>query len=194
MRKVIADEWITLDGVAQAPGEKNEDLTDGFRYGGWHMDYVDESFQNWMLTNLNEAGGFLLGRKTYEAFAGHWPTAAVEERPIAEPLNNTQKYVASRTLREPLTWQNSRLLHGDAVDAVAVLKREDGGGLDVIGSTDLLQTLNRNDLVDEFRVIIDPIVVGGGKRIFPDNGQLRRLRLVDSEVTTKGSVIARYAA
>ena len=194
MRKVIVDEWMTLDGVAQAPGEENEDTTGGFRYGGWHMDYVDEAFQNWMLTNLNEAGGFLLGRRTYEGFAGHWPNASEEEQPIAEPLNKAPKYVASRTLREPLEWQNSILLHGDAGEAVAALKREDGGDLHVIGSTNLVQTLMGHDLVDEFRFIIDPIVVGGGKRIFHDDGALRRLRLVDSEVTSKGSVIARYAA
>ena len=194
MRKVIVDEWMTLDGVAQAPGEENEDTTGGFRYGGWHMDYVDEAFQNWMLTNLNEAGGFLLGRRTYEGFAGHWPNASEEEQPIAEPLNKAPKYVASRTFREPLEWQNSILLHGDAREAVAALKRDDGGDLHVIGSTNLVQTLIEHDLVDEFRFIIDPIVVGGGKRIFHDDGALRRLRLVDSEVTSKGSVIARYAA
>jgi dihydrofolate reductase len=194
MRKVIVDEWMTLDGVAQAPGEKNEDTTGGFRYGGWHMDYVDDDFQKWMLANLNEAGGFLFGRRTYEGFAGHWPKASKEEQPIAEPLNKAPKYVASRTLREPLEWQNSMLLHGDAGEAVAALKREDGGDLHVIGSTNLLQTLMEDDLVDEFRFIIDPIVVGGGKRIFHDDGALRRLRLVNSEVTSKGSVIARYAA
>lgn len=194
MRKVIVDEWMTLDGVAQAPGERNEDTTGGFRYGGWHMDYVDEAFQKWMLTNLNEAGGFLFGRKTYEGFAGHWPNAAPEEQPIAEPLNRAPKYVASRTLSEPLSWQNSTLLRGDAAEAVAALKREDAGDLHVIGSTNLVQTLNEHDLIDEFRFIIDPIVVGGGKRIFNDDGELRRLRLVDSEVTSKGSVIARYAA
>jgi dihydrofolate reductase len=193
MRKVIVDEWMTLDGVAQAPGEKNEDTTDGFQYGGWHMDFVDETFMNWMLTNLNEAGGFLLGRRTYEGFAGHWPNAAEEEQPVAEPLNRAPKYVASRTLPEPLEWENSILLHGDVADAVAALKREDGGDLHVIGSTNLVQTLIENNLVDEFRFIIDPIVVGGGKRIFHDDGALRRLRLVDSEVTSKGSIIARYA-
>jgi dihydrofolate reductase len=194
MRKVIVDEWMTLDGVAQAPGEKNEDTTGGFRYGGWHMDYVDEPFMNWMLANLREAGGFLLGRRTYEGFAGHWPNASKEEQPVAEPLNNKPKYVASRTLHEPLEWQNSTLLHGNAQDAVAALKREDGGDLHVIGSTDLVRTLVENELVDEFRFIIDPIVVGGGKRVFQDDGALRKLRLVNSEVTSKGSVIARYAA
>jgi dihydrofolate reductase len=193
MRRVIVDEWMTLDGVAQAPGEKNEDTTGGFQYGGWHMDYVDEAFMSWMLANLHEAGGFLLGRRTYEGFAAHWPNASEEEQPVAEPLNKGQKYVASRTLREPLEWQNSSLLRGDAGEAVAALKREDGGDLHVIGSTNLVRTLIENDLVDEFRLIIDPVVVGGGKRIFHDDGELRSLRLVESEVTSKGSFIARYA-
>ena len=194
MRKVIVDEWMTLDGVAQAPGEKNEDTASGFRYGGWHMDYVDETFMQWMLTNLNEAGGFLFGRRTYEGFAGHWPNAAAEEQPVAEPLNRAPKYVASHTLREPLQWENSILLQGDVGEAVAALKQEDGGDLHVLGSTNLLQTLNDNDLVDEYRFIIDPIVVGGGKRVFQDDRALRRLRLIDTEVTSKGSIIARYAA
>ena len=92
MRKVIVDEWMTLDGVAQAPGEKNEDTTDGFRYGGWHMDFVDETFMNWMLTNLNEAGGFLLGRRTYEGFAGHWPNASQEEQhPSVQAFRQTPR-------------------------------------------------------------------------------------------------------
>jgi dihydrofolate reductase len=108
--------------VAQAPGDKNEDATVGFRHGGWHMDYVDATLQNWMLANLNEAGGFLLDRRTYEAFAGHWPKAPADEQPVAEPLNKAAKYVASHTLREPLQWQKSTLLHGlDAADVVALL-------------------------------------------------------------------------
>jgi dihydrofolate reductase len=193
MRKLIVDEWLTLDGVAQAPGEKNEDTTGGFEYGGWHMGYVDEAFQRWMLANLNEASGFVFGRKTYEMFAGHWPNAPEEEQPIADPLNKTPKYVASRTLREPLEWQNSTLLRGDAADAVAALKQEDGGDLHVVGSTNLVRTLIDQDLVDEFRFIIDPLVVGGGKQIFADDHKLRRLRLVDSEATSKGSIIVRYA-
>ncbi|MDP9335581.1 MAG: dihydrofolate reductase family protein [Actinomycetota bacterium] len=193
MRKLIVDEWLTLDGVAQAPGERGEDTTGGFAHGGWHMQYVDEVFQQWMLQNLNEAGGFVLGRRTYEGFASHWPNAPEEEQVIAEPLNKSPKYVASRKLTDPLEWQNSTVLRGDIGQAIGALKAESGADLHVIGSTNLVQTLIALDVVDEFRVIIDPIVVGGGKRVFGDDGVLRPMRLVDSKVTSKGSIIATYA-
>ena len=162
MRKLIVDEWLTFDGVAQAPGEPGEDTTGGFDHGGWHMNFVDHDLQQWMLTNLNEAGGFVLGRRTYEGFASHWPNAAKEEQPIADPLNKAPKYVASRTLKDPLEWQNSTVLKGDLSKSVPALKGKDGDDLHVIGSTNLVQSLIERDLVDEIRVIIDPIVVGGG--------------------------------
>ena len=146
-----------------------------------------------MVENLTAAGGFLLGRRTYEGFAAHWPNASEEEEHVAEPLNTRPKYVASRTLTEPLEWQNSTVLQGDVAEAVATLKQEDGGDLLVIGSTQLVQTLIERDLVDEFRVMIDPLVVGGGKRIFRDDGVLRPLRLVDSKVTTTGAIVFTYA-
>jgi dihydrofolate reductase len=193
MRKVIVDEWMTLDGVAQAPMEANEDTTGGFQYGGWLVPYADEVFQKWVVRNLNEAGGFIFGRRTYEAFAGHWPNASKEEQAVADPLNRQPKYVASRTLSGPLEWQNATLLHGDLKHAVAALKGEDGGDLHVIGSTNLVQGLFKEHLVDELRVIIDPVTVGGGKRIFPEEGALRAMRLVESEVTSAGGFIATYA-
>ena len=193
MRKVIVDEWMTLDGVAQAPMEAGEDTTGGFHYGGWHMPYADEAFQEWVVRNLNEAGGFLFGRRTYEAFAGHWPNASIEEQAVADPLNKQSKYVASRTLSEPLEWQNSTLFHGDLKHVVEALKGEDSGDLHVIGSTNLVQGLFKENLVDELRVIIDPVTVGGGKRIFPEDGALRTMRLVESEMTSTGGFIATYA-
>jgi dihydrofolate reductase len=193
MRKLIVDEWMTLDGVAQAPMESNEDMSGGFRYGGWHMPYADEAFQKWVVRNLEEAGGFIFGRRTYEAFAGHWPQAAKEEQAMADLLNQKPKYVASRTLSEPLEWQNSRLLHGDLKHSVAALKGEDGADLHVIGSTNFVQSLFKENLVDELRVIIDPVTVGGGKRIFPEDGALRAMRLVQSEITGAGGFIATYA-
>jgi len=192
MRKVIVDEWMTLDGVAQAPMETNEDTTGGFQHGGWHVPYADEIFQKWVVRNLSEAGGFIFGRRTYEAFAGHWPNAAKEEQTVAGPLNRQPKYVASRTLSEPLEWQNSTLLHGDLKHAVAALRGENGGDLHVIGSPNLVQDLFRENLVDELRVIIDPVTVGGGKRIFPEDGALRAMRLVESEMTGAGGFIATY--
>jgi dihydrofolate reductase len=193
MRKVIVQEWMTLDGVVQAPGAADEDTSGGFRHGGWHLPYFDDLSMKWVLANVSGAGGFLLGRRTYESFAAHWPNASEEEQPLAEPLNTRPKYVASRTLSEPLEWQNSTVLQGDVAEAVAALKRQDGGDLLVIGSTALVQTLVGHDLVDEFRVMVDPLVVGGGKRLFRDDGARRPLRLVDSQVTTTGAIVATYA-
>src|ERR671915_353104 len=157
MRKLVVNEFMSLDGVVQAPGAEDEDSSGGFRHGGWHLRYFDELSQKWVLEGLTAAGGFVFGRRTYETFAAYWPNASADEQVIAQPLNTLPKYVASRTLSEPLAWQNS--------------------------------TLIEHDLVDELRVMIDPLMLGGGKRIFRDDGVLRPLRLVDSQVTTTGSVI-----
>jgi dihydrofolate reductase len=193
MRKVIANEFMSLDGVGQAPGGADEDTSGGFDHGGWHLRYFDDLSQKWVLASIVEAGGFLLGRRTYEIFAAYWPSAPEEEQVIAEPLNRKPKYVASTTLTEPLEWQNSTVLQGDLADAVAALKQKDGADLHVIGSTELVQRLIEHGLVDEFRLMIDPVMLGGGKRIFRDDGSLRPLRLVDSEVTTTGAILATYA-
>jgi dihydrofolate reductase len=193
MRKVIVQEWMTLDGVVQAPGASDEDTSGGFQYGGWHLPYFDDLSMKWVLDNVSRAGGFLLGRRTYEGFASHWPNASEAEQPLAEPLNTRPKYVASRTLSEPLEWQNSTVLQGDVAEAVAALKRQNGDDLLVIGSTELVRTLVEHDLVDEFRVMVDPLVVGGGKHLFRDDGARRPLRLLDSQVTTTGAIVATYA-
>ncbi|HYX88256.1 MAG TPA: dihydrofolate reductase family protein [Gaiellaceae bacterium] len=194
MRKVIANEFVSLDGVAQAPGGADEDTSAGFAHGGWHMRYMeDENARQWVLQSIFDAAGFLLGRRTYEIFAAYWPNAPDEEQVVAEPLNTKPKYVASTTLTEPLEWQNSSLLRGGIAEAVAALKREDGGDVHVIGSTSLVQTLIEHDLLDELRVMIDPVVLGGGKRIFPNDGTLRPLRLVDGQVTATGAILAVYA-
>jgi dihydrofolate reductase len=192
MRKVIVNEFMSLDGVVQAPGAADEDTTGGFEHGGWHLNYFDELSQQRVLEGIVDAGGFLLGRRTYEIFAAYWPNAPEEEQVIAEPLNTKPKYVVSTTLTEPLEWQNSTRLQGDAVEAVAALK-EDGADLNVIGSTELVQTLIEHGLVDEFRLMIDPLVLGGGKRLFSYDGALRALRLVNSQVTTTGAILAIYA-
>jgi len=193
MRKLIVQEWMSFDGVVQAPGSPNEDKSGGFKHGGWHLPYFDDMSRNWVVENLTQASGYLLGRRTYENFAGHWPNASAEEQVIAQPLNTRPKYVASTTLKEPLAWQNSTVLKGNVTKAVATLKQKDGGNLLVIGSAKLVQSLIDFDLVDEFRVMIDPLVVGGGKRIFGDDGALKPLRLVDSRVTTTGAILATYA-
>jgi len=141
---------------------------------------------------LTEAGAFLLGRRTYEIFAAYWPNAPAEEEVIARPLNNLPKHVASRTLTEPLEWQNSTVLQGDVAEAVRALNEAEGADVHVIGSTELVQTLTEHDLVDEYRVMIDPVCLGGGKRIFRDDGTLRPLRLVSGEVTMTGAILATY--
>jgi dihydrofolate reductase len=194
MRKVIVNEFMSLDGVAQAPGLPDEDTSGGFAHGGWHMRYMeDELAQTWVLASIVEAGGFLLGRRTYEIFAAYWPNAPEEEQVIAEPLNGKPKHVVSSTLTEPLAWQNSTVLEGDVAASVVALKRAEGGDLHVIGSTELVRTLLEHELVDELRLMIDPIVLGGGKRIFHDDGRLRQLRLVDGRATDAGAILATYA-
>ena len=193
MRKVIVNEFMSLDGVVQAPGGVDEDTSGGFKHGGWHLGYFDDLSQQRVLESILEAGGFLLGRRTYEIFASYWPNAPEEEQVIAEPLNTKPKYVASTTLGDPLEWRNSTGLGGDVAEAVAALKQEDGADLHVIGSTELVQMLIDHELVDEFRLMIDPVVLGGGKRIFRADGSVRPLRLVDSEVTTTGAILATYA-
>jgi dihydrofolate reductase len=194
MRTLIVNEWMSLDGVVQAPIYPDEDTSGGFEHGGWHRPYFDDVSLAWVVENLERAGGFVFGRRTYETFAAHWPNAGADEQALAEPLNTKPKWVASTGLTGPLPWRNSTLLKGDAADAVAALRQEDGGDLYVIGSTRLAQALIARDLVDEYRLMIDPIVVGGGgKRVFEDQGALRRLRLADHRVTSTGAVLATYA-
>jgi dihydrofolate reductase len=194
MRKVIANEFMTLDGVVQAPSYADEDTTGDFEHGGWHSRYLDELSMSWVVTNVSGAGGYLLGRGTYELFAAHWPNAPEDQQMLAEPLNTLPKYVASATLTEPLEWQNSTLLRGDIAKAVTALKAEDGSDLHVIGSPVLVKNLIQHGLVDELQLMIDPLIVGGGKRLFRDDGALRPLRLVESQVASTGAIIATYAA
>jgi dihydrofolate reductase len=193
MRKVIVNEWMTLDGVVQAPGAADEDSTGGFQHGGWHLPYFDDLSREWVVEGYAKAGGFLFGRRTYESLAAYWPNASNEEQPVAQPLNTKPKYVASRTLTGPLPWQNSTVLQGDVAAAVAGLKQEDGNDLHVIGSSELAHTLIEHGLVDDLRVMIDPLLVGGGKRIFRDDGARRPLRLVEAKMTTTGAILATYA-
>ena len=193
MRKVVVNEFMSLDGVVQAPGAADEDRSGGFEHGGWHLGYFDDVSRKWVLDSIVEAGGFLLGRRTWEIFAAYWPNASEEEQVIAVPLNTKPKYVASRTLSDPLEWQGSTVLRGDLADAVAALKQQDGGDLHVIGSADLVRSLIEHDLVDELRLMVDPVLLGGGKGIFGVDGARRPLRLVDGEVTSTGAILATYA-
>jgi dihydrofolate reductase len=195
MRKVIVSEWMTLDGVVQSPTSPSEDPSDNFTHGGWHArQFGDPLFQQSMVNTITVAGGFLLGRRTYDALAAYWPNAPRQEAMLAVPLNTRPKYVASRTLTSP-SWQNTSVLTGDVAEAVRALKQQNGGGdLVVFGSTQLVKTLIANNLVDEFRLMIDPVLVGGGKRIFDDGGALRLLQLVDVQPTPTGAILATYVA
>ena len=190
--KIVVSEFLTLDGVMQAPGGKEEDTSGGFEHGGWQLDnnYIDDVGGQTIMASFGNADGLLIGRRTYEIFAGYWPTS--DEEPIAGIMNSLPKHVASRTLKAPLEWQNSTLLEGDAAKAVAELKRQSGGDLLVIGSGDLAQTLIDGDLVDEYRLMIHPIVVGGGKRLFRDGNPLNKLALVDSRTSTTGVLLLTY--
>ena len=190
--KIIADEWMSLDGVVQAPGAPDEDTSGGFAYGGWHLRYFDPVAQSWVLDGLTNADAFLFGRRTYDIFAAHWPAAGDEEQVVARPLNTKPKYVASRTLSRP-SWQNTTLLDGDAVDAVGELGKRDGGELHLIGSAALARTLIAAGLVDELRIMLDPVLLGAGKRLFPDDGALRAWRLTDSVTTSTGALLLTYA-
>ena len=193
MRKLVVTQWMSLDGVVQAPSYPDEDTSDGFAHGGWHLGYFEDRSMSWVADNVSNAGGFLFGRRTYEAFSAYWPSASDEEQVLAKPLNSLPKYVASATLAEPLPWRNSSLLGSDLPEAVARLKREDGGYLLVIGSTLLVRALLESDLVDELRLMIDPLLLGGGKTFVPADGVSRRYRLCDCEATSSGAVLATYA-
>jgi dihydrofolate reductase len=166
--------------------------TGGFEHGGWHLPYFDQISQRWVVEGYQHAGGFLFGRRTYELLAGYWPNAREEEQAIARPLNTLPKYVASTTLSDPLEWENARVIRGDVAEAVAGLKREEGGDLHVVGSSQLTGTLVEHGLVDVFRLMIDPLLLGGGKRFLPDDGAMTRLRLLDSQVTSTGAILATY--
>jgi dihydrofolate reductase len=192
MRKIVATLSLTLDGVMQAPGRPDEDRRGGFEHGGWALPYNDSVMMETMGKGMAEAGPLLFGRRTYQDFFSVWPGRT--DNPFSPVLDNSQKYVASRSLREPLPWQNSTLLAGDAAEAVAALKAQPGKDIVVLGSGDLMQTLIRHDLVDVYVLLIHPLLLGRGRRLFPDDVPRKALRLVDSVTTTTGVVIATYQA
>jgi dihydrofolate reductase len=190
MREITVFNSVTLDGVMQAPGRPDEDPRGGFAHGGWAAPYSDEVMGRVAAEGMAGPGALLLGRRTYEDFHGFWPHQT--DNPFTEVLDNTRKYVASTTLREPLGWRNSTLLEGDAAEAVARLKEQAGEDLTVLGSGELVQALRRRDLVDRYVLLVHPLVLGSGRRLFPDGGPAATLRLVDSVTTTTGVIIATY--
>jgi dihydrofolate reductase len=192
MRKLSVNTFITLDGVMQAPGGPEEDPSGGFEHGGWSVNYWDEMMGQVMDEATNKPFDLLLGRKTYEIFAAYWPHSTDEaQKSMADKLNNSRKYVASRTLQS-VDWQNSTLLQGDVGEAVAKLKEESGPEILVMGSANLIQALLKHDLVDEFGVWVFPVVLGAGKRLFGDGTIPGNMKLAQSQTSTTGVVIARY--
>jgi dihydrofolate reductase len=187
MRKLVVNTFISLDGVMQAPGGPEEDPSGGFTHGGWSVSYWDDE----MMAQVAEADPYelLLGRGTYEIFAGHWPY--VTDDPIADQLNSTRKHVASTKL-DQVEWNNSILITGDVAEYVATLKKQDGPEIQVHGSPGLIQTLLKHDLIDEFRMWIFPLVIGTGKRLFGDGTIPAGLNLVDSKVSKTGVTINTY--
>ncbi len=190
MTRIVAFESVTLDGVMQAPGRPDEDRRDGFAHGGWAVPYSDPAIGRAAQEGMGNTGGLLFGRRTYEDFHAFWPGQT--GNPFTDVLDNSLKYVASRTLEEPLAWKNAVLLPGDAAEAVAELRRRPGKDIVILGSGELVQALMRHDLIDEYILLVHPLVLGSGRRLFRDDGPGASLRLVDSTTSTTGVVIATY--
>jgi dihydrofolate reductase len=190
MSKIIVFNSLTLDGVMQAPARPDEDVRGDFPYGGWATPYSDPEMGRAAAESGATAGGLLLGRRTYEDFYQIWPNRT--DNPYTEVLNNSQKYVASRTLKEPLPWMNSTLLKGNVPEAVATLKAQQDKDLVILGSGELIQTLMQHQLIDQYVLLIHPLVLGTGQRLFRERNAYSTLRLVDTKTTPKGVVIATY--
>jgi dihydrofolate reductase len=188
MRQLIVNTFLTLDGVMQAPGGPEEDPSGGFEHGGWSVGYWDEQMGEAMGEFMGRPFDLVLGRKTYEIFAAHWPHT---DEPGAEALNRTTKNVASTMLTE-LEWENSRLIEGEVPGGVHALKQEDGPELQVHGSANLIQTLLEHGLVDEFRLWIFPLVLGQGKRLFDGGTVPSGFELTSSQVSSTGVIMATY--
>lgn len=190
MRKLIASTFVSLDGIMQAPGGPDEDPTGGFAFGGWTFPYWDDAMERDMKGFDGKGRELVLGRRTYEIFEAYWPYQPADD-PIAKNLNGARKYIASGTL-ETLHWNNSTLLQGDVVAAVAALKAEAGDDLQIIGSGNLIQTLQAAALIDEYNVWTFPVVLGNGKRLFEAGAKPGAMRLVASEASPSGVVMSTY--
>ncbi len=192
MRKIVVTEFLTMDGVMQAPGGPDEDRDGGFPYGGWQMEYGYDDVQ---IKKVGEAiestDAYLLGRRTYEIFAAYWPNQP-DTNKWAAVLNPRPKYVVSRTLSEPLSWQNSTLFKDDVVGRIRALKDQPGGDISVLGSGNLVQTLIKNDLVDQLALTVYPLILGTGKRLFREELDARKFELVDSLPGKGGGVMLTY--
>jgi len=189
MRKLIVSTFLTLDGVMQAPGGPGEDDSGGFAHGGWSVNYWDDQMGQIMGEAMSAPFDLLLGRRTYDIFSSYWPHAT--DNPGSKPLNDATKYVASRS-QPALEWSNSVLIEGDAAEGIAALRKEDGPELQVHGSGNLIQTLLRHNLADQYRLWVFPLVIGSGKRLFSDGTLPSGLKLVDSKVSSTGVVMGTY--
>lgn len=190
MRKLVVIEFMSLDGVVQAPGDPQEDTEGGFEHGGWQRPYFDDVFMQEAAGGMAATDAQLFGRKTYDKMASFWPTVG-DDDPFARHLNSVAKYVASRSMTEA-TWQGTTVLNGDVAAQVRELKEQDGGTISVLGSADFAQTLMEHDLIDEYSLAVHPIVLGAGKKLFRDSEQVRKLELVDSTPTTTGVLLTTY--
>jgi len=190
MGKIIVFNNVTLDGVMQAPGRPDEDTRGGFQHGGRAISYPDEALGKAAGESMSTTGALLLGRRTYEDFYKVWPNR--KDNPFTEVLNNTPKYVASTTLKEPLPWMNSTLLKGKVPEAVAALKAGQTKDLVVLGSGVLINTLMMHNLIDQYILLIHPLVLGSGHHLFPEGSEYTSLQLVDRKTTGTGVVIATY--
>jgi dihydrofolate reductase len=191
MPKIVVNAFLTLDGVMQAPGGPEEDRESGFVHGGWQAPYTEEAMGRLIVEGIADADGFLLGRKTYEIFANHWPKVTDPNNPIATALNSRPKYVLSRSL-DRVTWNNSSLIKGDTVAELGKLRQQPGRSLHTWGSAEALQTLLKNDLIDEYRLFIFPLVLGSGKRLFGSGTVPAALRQVESFTSSKGATYHRF--
>ena len=191
MGRVVAFMHLTLDGVMQAPGRPDEDRRGDFEHGGWARPRGDSVMGSVAGESMANVDALLFGSWTYESFFAFWPNQP-EPNPFTAVLDNSQKYVASTTLKEPLAWRNSTLLKGDAAEAVARLKEQLGKNLLLMGSGQLVQSLLRRNLIDEYVLMIHPLVLGSGRRLFPGGGAFAALNLVDAKTTTTGVLIATY--
>jgi len=189
--KLVLQEFLSLDGVTQGPGSPEEDTSGGFTRGGWLVPHLDDAFMRIVTGWLDGVDGFVFGRRTYEAFARDWPKMNDPDDPIAAKLNGLPKYVASRSLTEA-GWEPTTILSGDVAAQVAALKRQPGGELQIHGSARLSASLLADGLIDEVRLMVAPVVVGSGRRLFPDDGVHAGLRLLSSETTPSGVVAQVY--
>lgn len=193
MRKLSVAEQLTLDGVMQAPGGPDEDREDGFRYGGWIGNYSEDHLGEMITQWMRKMDALLLGRKTYDVFASYWPNVKPSDAAgdMAEMLNRVPKYVVSGTMAKGV-WKNTTILRGDACEAVAQLKRQDGGDIQMWGSGELVRALLKEDLVDELVLLQYPIILGSGKRLFPGNELPVALKMMESHQSPTGVAFTRY--